>query len=100
MNQHKEAKGCVSRVHIREIMDNLPDTLGHRHETKPDVFMIRVEQLEDTHEDYQRWKAPTGLCAVHASVADHPMCIGHLSPIGAYIRIGRVDNISVSWKCT
>ena len=100
MNQHKEAKGCVSRANIREIMANLPDTLGHLHETKPDVFMIRVEQLEDTHEDYQRWKAPTGLCAVHASVADHPMCIGHLSPIGAYIRIGRADNISVSCICT
>ena len=100
MNQHKEAKGCVSRAHIREIIQNLPETLGHLHETKQDVFMIRIEQLEDTHEDYQRWKAPTRLCAVHASVADHPMCIGHLSPIGACIRIGRDDNNSVSCICT
>ena len=100
MNQHKEAKGCVSRAHIREIMDALPETLGHRHETERDVFWIRVEQLEDTHDDYQRWKAPTGLCAVHASVADHLMCIGNPSPIGACIRIGRDDNNSVSCICT
>ena len=99
MNQCKE-RGTISREQIREMISGLPETLGHMHETRKDVFLIRVEQLEDTHEDYQRWKAPTGLCAVHASVADHPMCIGHLSPIGACIRIGRDDNNSVSCICT
>ena len=59
MNQCKEAKGCVSRAHIREIISGLPATLGHPHESKRDVFLIRVEQLEDSHEDYTQWKAPT-----------------------------------------
>ena len=100
MNQYKEAGGCVSRAHIREIISGLPETLGHPHPDKRDVFLIRVEQLADTHGDYTQWKAPTWLCAVHASVADHPMCIGHMSLIGACTRIGRHDKNSVSCICT
>ena len=58
MNQCRE-RGCISRDTIREIISGLPDTLGHPHESKRDVFLIRVEQLEESHDDYKQWKAPT-----------------------------------------
>ena len=57
MNQCKE-RGCISRDNIREIILGLPETLGHMHETRRDVFLIRVEQLEESHDDYKQWKAP------------------------------------------
>ena len=59
MSQYKEAGGCVSRPHIREIISGLPETLGHPCPNRPDWFLIRVEQLADTHGDYTQWKAPT-----------------------------------------
>ena len=58
MNQCKE-RGTISRDKLRKIITGLPDTLGYGHETKRDTFMIRVEQLEEGHEDYDSWKAPT-----------------------------------------
>ena len=57
MNQCKE-RGTITRVQFREILLELPDTLGHMHESKRNVFMIRVEQLEPSNEDYDSWKAP------------------------------------------
>ena len=59
MNQYEEAGGCVSRAHIREIMLALPETLGHLCPDRRDVFLIRAEQLAETHDDYKQWKAPT-----------------------------------------
>ena len=59
MNQYEEAGGCVSRADIREIMMALPETLGHPCPDRRDFFLIRVEQLADTHGDYRQWKAPT-----------------------------------------
>ena len=58
MNQCKE-RGCISRDIIREVTSGLPETLGHMHDTKRDTFLIRVEQLEEPHDDYKQWKAPT-----------------------------------------
>ena len=59
MNQYEEAGGCVSRADIREIMMALPGTLGHPCPDRRDVFLIRVDQLAETHGDYKQWKAPT-----------------------------------------
>ena len=58
MNQCKE-RVCISRDNIREIMSGLPETLGHPHPDKRDVFLIRVEQLAETHGDHKQWKAST-----------------------------------------
>ena len=58
MNQCKE-RGTITRDLIRVILARLPATLGYVHETKRDTFMVRVQQLEEGHEDYDSWKAPT-----------------------------------------
>ena len=57
MNQCKEL-GTITRDQICEIITELPETLGHVHETKRDTFMVRVQQLEEGHEDYDSWNAP------------------------------------------
>ena len=56
---HCKERGFIPRDTIREIILALPETLGHMHDTKRDTFLIRVEQLEDAHDDYKQWKAPT-----------------------------------------
>ena len=98
MNQCKE-RGTITRDQISEIITRLPATLGYVHDTKRETFMVRVQQLEEGHEDYDNWKAPTRLCASHVRVADHPMCIGHISLVGACIRLGQTCTHSVSCMC-